>query len=114
MCPTSADGKQLDPTAGALLHQIRYWRAKARPWIGGRRWIAKSAEEWAAETCLSVSQYRRALKKLKTAKVIVAEQHLFAGRNLAHIRPLTFIALDASAPGFRLTWEAAGATLESS
>ena len=86
-----------DLRAGNLLYQIRYWRGKEKPWIGGRRWIAKSGKEWAAETCLSMSQYQRALKKLKTTELIEAEQHLFGSRNLTHIRPLTYIGLDVAA-----------------
>ncbi|MCH7645337.1 MAG: hypothetical protein IH974_10940 [Myxococcales bacterium] len=84
---------QSDFRAAALLYQIRYWHGKARVWLGGHRWIAKPAAVWAAETAMSESQYKRALRKLKDLGIIETEQHLFGSKNLTHLRPITYVAL---------------------
>jgi len=82
-----------DFRAAALLHQIRYWFDKAGASFNGKRFIAKTAAEWSAETGLSLSQYHRAVRKLKDLSVVETEQHIFAGRAQTFLRPITFIGL---------------------
>ncbi|MCH8330652.1 MAG: hypothetical protein IH946_04615 [Bacteroidetes bacterium] len=84
---------QGDFRAAALLYQIRYWHEKARVWLGGHRWIAKAAVVWAAETAMSLSQYHRALRKLKDLRIIETKQYPFGSKNLTHLRPITYVAL---------------------
>jgi hypothetical protein len=93
-CLAVAEG---DFRATALLHQIRYWFDKARASFNGKRFIAKTAAEWAAETGLSLPQYNRAVRKLKDLGVIETEQHLFACRAQTFLRPITYLGLPAVA-----------------
>ena len=86
-----------DFRAAALLHQIRYWFSKARAAFNGKRFIAKTAAEWSAETGISLSQYHRAVRKLKDLGIVETEQHIFAGRAQTFLRPITFIGLPAVA-----------------
>jgi hypothetical protein len=91
-CLAAAEG---DLRAAALLHQIRYWFHKAKATFDGKRFIAKTAKEWSAETGLSLSQYHRAVRKLKDLGIVETEQHLFAGRAQTFLRPITYLGLPA-------------------
>ena len=71
--------------------QQRYFSGRA--WNGGRRWIAKTAAEWASETNLSVPQYHRALRVLKDQGPVLTEQHIFTGRSVTYLRPITYVGL---------------------
>ena len=96
-CSALAQG---DFRAAALLYQIRYWHEKASVWFGGHRWIAKTAAVWAAEIAMSVSQYHRALRKLKDLGLIETEQHFFGSKTPTHLRPITYVALGPWARAF--------------
>ena len=81
-----------DHVVGALLHQVRYWRHRARIRRSGLRWIVKTRDEWCAETGLTRHQYDRALRCLKERGLVQAEQHLYKGRNQTFLRSLVYLA----------------------
>ena len=82
--------------AAALLYRISYWMPKAKIVRGGRKWIANTAAQWCAQTGLSPDQYRRAISLLRKLGLIITEQHLFAGKNVTHVR-LTKLAVQVLA-----------------
>lgn len=81
--------------AAVLLYRICYWHPHAKIERGGRKWIAKSREEWMQETGLSRHQYNEAIVRLKTVSMISVEQHFFGRRSITHI------ALSASGEAIR-------------
>lgn len=72
--------------AAALLYRIAYWMPKARIVHNGKKWVANSRRTWCDQTSLSLDQYRRAIARLRQLALVETEQHLFAGRNVTHIR----------------------------
>lgn len=72
--------------AALLIYRLAYWMPKARIKRDGFLWVARSRSEWCDETGLSIDQYNRALRRLKDIGLVVAEQHLFAGKNVTHMR----------------------------
>lgn len=84
------DVRTFGANAALLLGQVRYWlgrpncRSTAR--AGGRIWIAKTREEWGAETGLSPKQLRTALEALKSAGAIIIERHLHHNKTLGFVR----------------------------
>lgn len=67
-----------------LLARILFWMPKASVERRGIRMIAKSRDDWAAETTLSPIQIKKALADLRSAGIIVTGQHLFGNRNTLH------------------------------
>ena len=52
----------------------------------GKRWIARSRDEYISDTGLSLGQYNRALRILKLAGQIEREQYGLQGRPITHLR----------------------------
>ncbi len=83
-------------TAARLLHRLMLWPKNKLILFYGKRWAVYSREEWADLLACSVHQFDRALAKLKTAGLVVAETHLFQNKTRAHIRlaPAAWTALE--------------------
>ena len=84
-----------DHVVAVLLSQIHYWYApakngktKLRVQRHGHLWIAKTREQWMAETGLTLKRYRRAIAVLKQKGLVEVKQMLFAGKAMSHIRLL--------------------------
>ncbi len=81
---------QLAPnaTSGILLGEIMFvcQRDKLVEW-GGERFFARTTEDWADATGLSLRQITRSLASLREAGLIETEQHIFAGKTVNHVRP---------------------------
>lgn len=82
-----------DGCAGRLLYQALYWTPKRRIRFRDRLWIAKSREEWMAETGLTRHQYDRALAMLKDRELVQVTYRRFGGRRISHLRPNFFFSL---------------------
>jgi len=86
-----------DLVTGVLLSQINWWyrvpgkngKTKCRIERDGSLWIAKTREEWMGETGLSLEQYKRALKLLKSRNLIEVKIFQFKGIPISHLR-MTF------------------------
>lgn len=88
-------------TAGILLSQILYWfgptkkgTTKLRVVKQGVYWLAKSREEWQAETGLSFKQIKRAQDRLVELGIIEVALHRFDGNTHNHIRINQDVLLD--------------------
>lgn len=81
-----------DIAAGALLSQIAYWytpssktgKSKLRNKHDGRYWLAKTREELCEEACITLAQYRRAIKILKDLELVETRVAIFAGITRVH------------------------------
>lgn len=73
--------------AGVLLSQVFYWFSNNRLRVRrkGRLWLAKTREELAGECGLSLDQYKRAIRKLKDAGLVVVEGHRFNGLRVSYL-----------------------------
>lgn len=81
-----------DLVAGALLSQIVYWhmpssktgKTKLRVKRGGRLCLAKTRQEICDEACITLAQYRRAIKILKDLGLVETKVALFQGITRVH------------------------------
>lgn len=99
----------------ALLSQIRYWLNTAAGGQsrfvverGGHRWVARSREQLADETGMSLKQVERTLQKLDEEGLIIRERHLFENKVTPHIRgtsPPTLGASDSPNSGAMILYE---------
>ncbi len=88
-------------TAGILLSQILYWfgptksgNTKLRVIKQDLFWLAKSREEWQAETGLSFKQIKSAQDRLVELGIIEVALHRFDGYTHNHIRINQDVLLD--------------------
>jgi hypothetical protein len=72
-------------TATLFMMRVGYWWPRAKVERKGRKWIAKSREEWGDETGLSLKQVKQALSVLRELHLIETEQHLFGGKNVVFL-----------------------------
>jgi hypothetical protein len=84
-----------DSVVGTLLSRIVYWhepkgirRSTRHVFRDGVLWIAKTREEWMAETMLSLARYKRAISVLKKKQLIEVRVMRFKGIPMTHIRLL--------------------------
>lgn len=84
-----------DLVTAILLSQIAYWYrpaakggSKLQVSRAGHWWIAKTRQEWMAETGLTLKQYRRSVSILKKKGLIEVRQMLFRNLNVSHLRLL--------------------------
>lgn len=82
-----------DLVVGALLSQIVYWHlpsadgsSKLKVKRAGHLWVAKTREAWVAETCLTMKQYKRAIRVLRAKGLVEVRTMLFAGIAMTHLR----------------------------
>lgn len=82
-----------DFQAGILLSQIVYWfrptvegKTRLRVRIDDQLWLAKSYEEWYAETRMSEKQVRRALRLLQSKGLIEIRKAIFNRAWTLHVR----------------------------
>lgn len=82
-----------DVVTAVLLSQIIFWfkpdkqgKSKLRVVRGGRLWLAKSREEMMEETGLTLDQYRRSIRKLKSKGLVETKIMMFDGVTTPHIR----------------------------
>lgn len=80
---------------GVLLSQIAYWhrlningKSKLRVFRNSVYWVAKTREEWMAETGLNLYQYKTAIKELVALGVVETKVMKFAGVAQTHLRLL--------------------------
>lgn len=69
-----------------LLLRLAAWTPHATIKREGHKWIAKSASEWCIETGLTMKQYLGAISSLRRLGYVVTQQHIFAGKNVTHVR----------------------------
>lgn len=81
-----------DLIAGTLLSQILYWfspnksgQSRLRVVKDGRRWLAKSRNEWYSEIRISAKQYDRAIKILQDKNFVEVKIFKFNGVPTTHI-----------------------------
>ena len=82
------------PGPGILMSQILFWamlpdqRGKLRLRVkrDGFYWIAKTYEEWAAETGLKPTQVEYALRVLRKMDVLITKSYVYGGQKQLHIR----------------------------
>ena len=79
----------LPATSAHLLWQVSFWWPKAKAVFNGRRFIAKSRDEWCKSTGLTPKQYRTALEDLKRRGLLRTEQHIWGAK------AVTFLELTA-------------------
>jgi len=84
-----------DVTVGILLSRIVYWhepkgirRSTRHVFRDGVLWIAKTREEWMAESLFSLARYKRAISVLKQKQLIEVRVMQFKGIPMTHIRLL--------------------------
>lgn len=70
-----------DLATGALLSQIAHWAAQPDIY-----WIAKTREEWMAETGLTLEQYKRAIGVLKQKGLVEVKIMKHNGVTMTHVR----------------------------
>jgi hypothetical protein len=100
-----------DLVVGSLLSQIAYWskndkkgKTKLRVKRGGMLWIAKTREQWMAESGISLKQYKRAIVVLKDKGIVETKLMKFNGVPTTHlrlkgeVRPDGTIRLDPNGP----------------
>ena len=74
--------------AGILLaYLIHHMHGHMRPW-GGKRWVARSREEYVGDTGLSLDQYKRAFRILKSTGQVESRR-----RNHDQKRPVMLLRL---------------------
>lgn len=95
-CVTAAAG---DVVVGLLLSQITYWssptatgESKLKVQRDGVYWIAKTREQWMAETGLTLKQYKRAITVLKSRHLVAVKVMRFGGLAQSHLRLVQPIA----------------------
>lgn len=88
-----------DVVVGVLLSQMVYWstRMKVRDYTGVF-WVAKTREDWMAETGLTLDQYKRAIQVLKRKNLVEVKVMRFKGVAMSHTRLLQPIALRVGKP----------------
>ena len=72
--------------AAILFSKIAYWLARATIEKDGCKWIAKTRQNLANETGLTLKQVRTGLERLKSYNLIAIEQHKFKGISQSFIR----------------------------
>jgi hypothetical protein len=84
-----------DVVVGLLLSRIVFCHqpkmlAKSKRHVvrDGASWIAKTREEWMAETGLTLTRYNRAIRVLKQKELIEMRVMMFQGVTMSHIRLL--------------------------
>lgn len=73
-------------TAALLLARLTYWMPRAKRQVRGFIWVAKSGADWCRETGLTPKQYKTAVARLRSLRLIETEQHLFGSKNITHMR----------------------------
>ncbi len=74
-----------DLIAGILLSQIDYWLPRTSIVREGRRWLAKSRNEWYDEIRITPRQYDTAIKRLQGLDLVEVENWRFNGFRTQHI-----------------------------
>ena len=89
-CLEAADG---DVVVAVLLSQIAYWCEPAKNGQSKLKikrhnvyWIAKTREQWMAETGLTLKQYKRAIAALKARQIVDVKVMRFKGIAQSHLR----------------------------
>ncbi len=83
-CVEKAGGLHAGILLAYLIHRMH---GPMRPW-GGKRWVARSREEYVGDTGLSLDQYKRALRILKLAGQVESKR-----RNHDQKRPVMLLRL---------------------
>ncbi len=79
-----------------ILQQIHYWLGRANTKIDGHTWVYKTVQEWAGEFPFwSEDTISRALKKLRTSGVVVAEHLSDNARDRSLFYRIDYTMLDA-------------------
>lgn len=76
-----------------LLAQIMFWfmasqntgKPKTTIRREGKRWVAKTKNEWAEEAGISFHQCKRGLVSLKNAGIIEVQRKMFKGQVMCHV-----------------------------
>lgn len=72
--------------ASELLYRLSFWSDRAYVERDGYKWIAFSRDSICQQTGLTLKQYVRAISFLKKHELVIAEQHFFGRKNIAHLR----------------------------
>lgn len=82
-----------DLATGALLSQLAYWcapgkngKSKLTISVDDHLWLAKSREDICAESCITLQQYKRAIKILVDKGFVVTRVKLYGGKVTPHFR----------------------------
>ena len=73
-------------TCFVLYQHIVYCSRYAKVEWHGKAWFASSYDDYAAATGLTKRQVERSFASLRQAGLIETEQHIYAGKNLTHVR----------------------------
>jgi len=73
--------------AALLLYRIRYWWPKASVIHFGKKWIAKTHQQWADELGMPKRTFRTAYDRLLDLGLVEAITAEFNGHSMLHLRP---------------------------